>query len=94
MGWFRKERDDDRDRRLMFNDFREVFGTPAGKRVLARILADLGFYREVSDQMDTTNDVAVAMQDYARRLLHYLGAWDDGNELRIVDKIMEIVNER
>jgi hypothetical protein len=69
-------------------DFRYVFGTPEGKRVLTKLLSDLCFFREDLD------DEEVVLNNYAKQLLSYMEVWEEGKELVLVEKLMEASNVR
>jgi len=49
--------------------YREVFSTPKGKRVLAHMLTELGFF----DEVDLDNKMAISLQNYAKHLLYRCG---------------------
>ena len=48
--------------------YRDCFGSDSGKKVLAHLLADMGFY---DDNIQTVDEMAVS--NYARRILKRLG---------------------
>ena len=48
--------------------YRDTFSTPSGKRVLAHLLADMGFY---DSKIYTVEEIAVA--NYAKKILIRLG---------------------
>lgn len=85
MGWFRREHNREEQEDL-FVDFRRVFSTPQGKKVLTKILSDLYFFREDLDEEE------IVLSNYAKQLLSYFGSWKQGNELRLVEKILEVHN--
>jgi len=63
--------------------YRRVFGTPDGKRVLAHVLTELGFFdTAVQDERE------MGRQDYARRLLWLIGVTDEQNIMGIVDGLL------
>ena len=78
---FKKPDLDEEKRRVQ--DFRAVFGSEAGRRVLSFMLADMHFF----DEILSTEEERV-LQNYARRLLAYCGAWRGQNVPRIVDALM------
>lgn len=78
-GWFVADVDPKMEQQLRA-DFQKVFfGSPEGQRVLAKILVDLGFYRENDSAPGT-----MELQNAARRILRNCGVWDKGNALNIV----------
>jgi len=81
---FRRQHEKEVREKLYF-DFRTVFSGPTGNAVLMKILSDLYFFRE------DLNEEEVLLQNYAKQLLGYLGTWEEGNALRIVEKLLEVV---
>jgi len=69
--------------RKRISDFRAVFATEAGRRVLCYLLADMHFFSEI-----VASEEERVLQNYARRLLAYCGAWRGQNVPRIVDALM------
>lgn len=83
MGWLRRQHSKEVEDKL-YRDFRAAFGGPQGHAVLMKILSDLYFFREDLEEEE------VILQNYAKQLLGYLGVWQEGNALRIVEKLLEV----
>lgn len=64
------------------SDFREVFSTDVGLRVLSQILADLHFFSRCDNQDE------VALNNYAKQLMSYFGEWDVGDEDIIISRLI------
>ena len=62
-------------------DYKYLFNTARGRRVLSHMLGELKFYPEAITDED------VALQNYARRLLMNIGIWEKGNALNIVKSL-------
>lgn len=73
------------EERRRTQDFRSVFGSEAGKRVLGYMLADMHFFDEILN----TEEERV-LQNYARRILAYCGAWRGQNVPAIVDSLFRL----
>jgi len=65
-------------------DFQHAFGDPASARVLKMILSDLCFFRRCETEEE------VVLNNYAKKLLSYLGDWDVGSEDSIIYKLLNI----
>ncbi len=65
-----------------------VFDNDAGREVLAHMLHELYFFNPVETQEQRI------LSNYAKSLLGHIGKWVGGNKLQIVQKLMEIPNER
>jgi hypothetical protein len=65
-------------------DFQHAFGDPASARVLKKILSDLCFFRRCETEEE------VVLNNYAKKLLSYLGDWDVGSEDSIIYKLLNI----
>lgn len=65
-------------------DFQSVFENPQGSRVLKMILSDLCFFRRCETEEE------VVLNNYAKKLLSYLGDWDVGSEDSIISKLLNI----
>ncbi len=66
-------------------NYRQVFDTPVGKRVLAHMLVELGMF---DTQVNTER--SQGRQDYAKRLLWIMGITDERNIKFIVDGLMKM----
>lgn len=80
--WTRDSVTDEKVKTRRQHDYRTVFDTPQGRRVLADILSDHGFYREA------LNDEDRILANAARRILAKLGAWEPGQELAIAGRLL------
>jgi len=67
---------------LLEVDFQSVFHGDQGSRVFARLLNDLCFFRRCETEEE------VVLNNYAKKLLSYLGDWDVGSEDSIVGKLL------
>lgn len=59
------------------DDYRYVFESEIGRRVLTHMLGELKFFPEALTEEDK------ALQNYARKLLRNIGIWDKDNSLNI-----------
>lgn len=85
MGWFTFGQDKKRDKDVV-DMFRRIFDTDIGRKVLAFMLAELGFFDTAADK-----DLGEhAKQDYAKRLLRLCGIFNVANVQEVVDTFMEI----
>ena len=75
---------EDRESKKLREDFRYVFSSSEGKRVLTYILADLGYFDEAKDER------SMALQGYARRLLEIMGILHEYNAYDFVNKLFEL----
>lgn len=66
----------------MNTDFQQILETPAGERVLKKIMSDLYFFQ----RCETPEEVV--LNNYAKKLWSYLGDWDVGSEDSIVSKLL------
>lgn len=71
--------------RSVTDDYRRVFSTPEGRRVLGHMLVELHFFDEIID-----NPEEIALSNYARRLLRNLGIWKGLNVPGIIDAFFEL----
>jgi len=71
-------------------DYKQLFASERGRRVLSHMLGELKFYPEAITDEDK------ALQNYARRLLMNIGIWEKGNALNIVKSLFyaEILRDR
>ena len=67
---------------LLKIDFYNAFNNESGKRVLGKLLSDLCFFRRCE------NPDEVALNNYAKKLLSYLGDWEIGSEDSIISKLL------
>jgi hypothetical protein len=65
--------------------YRRVYETPDGRRVLAHVLTELGFF-----DTDVKDEREMGRQDYARRLLWMLGITDHENINRVIDSFLKL----
>lgn len=65
-------------------DYRECFSTAAGKKVLAHLLADMGFFD------DNVKPEEIILQNYARKILKNLGILHIENVQGMVEKLFEL----
>lgn len=79
--WFR-ELVDPTFKENINEDYRRLFETEIGRRVLSHMLGELKFFPEAITEED------VALQNYARRLLMNIGIWDKGNALNITQSLL------
>lgn len=82
MAWHKEDFLDEEQRKFLEEDFKLVFRTVPGKRVLTKIMSDLCFFHKC----DT--DEEVVLNNYAKKLWSYLGDWDPGSEDSIVNKLL------
>ena len=61
--------------------FKQVFSSPIGQEVLTSILSLCKFY----SQADRPEDME--LQNTAKKILYLCGIWEDGKELKIVNKL-------
>ena len=63
--------------------FRRCFGTPDGKKVLANLLIDMGFF--------DPNTESLELRNYATQIVRTLGFCDTPNKVdQLVDKMFEV----
>lgn len=62
--------------------FTATFSTPVGVEVLTRMLHDLCFFQEA------LTEEQVALNNYAKRLLSYMGEWREGNGHQLAVRIV------
>lgn len=67
---------------LLKIDFYNAFNSDSGKRVLGKLLSDLCFFRRCE------NPEEVSLNNYAKKLLSYLGDWEVGSEDSIISKLL------
>ncbi len=80
--WVRDTVTDESKKQRRQADYQAVFGNASGRRVLADILSDHGFFREALNEEDRI------LANAARRILHKLGAWSPGDELAIAGRLL------
>lgn len=68
---------------LLKIDFYNAFNNKSGKRVLGKLLSDLCFFRRCETQEE------VSLNNYAKKLLSYLGDWEIGSEDSIISKLLK-----
>lgn len=85
--WFRRNRDFE-TQRIVVSDYREVFATDAGRRVLTHFLAEACFFSEALDEEQHANC------NFAKRLLRDMGIWTEGNAKEIVDALIDNVEAK
>lgn len=74
--WLKAKREQpDAERRLseIRDSYRRVFSGQAGREVLTHLLSELHFFDEVVTKEE------LALSNFARRLLYYVGPWDHRN---------------
>ena len=79
---FRSREDPDRE---IKEDFRRTFSSLHGRRVLGFLLADMHFFDEI-----LSSEEERVLQNYARRILVYCGAWRGANVPAIVDALLRL----
>ena len=82
LSWHKKIQLNEEQEQFLEADFIETFSTMVGKRVLGKILTDLHFFSRCENEED------VALSNYAKQLLSYLGEWDVGSEDLIIDRLV------
>lgn len=80
--WVRDTVTDDNKKKRRQADYQAVFGSATGRRVLADILSDHGFFRESLTEEDRI------LANAARRILHKTGVWSPGDELAIAGRLL------
>lgn len=81
--------------REMRRTLRSTFSGDDGRKALTYMLTDLGFFDELRDAngQPLTGEAlvrAVALRDYARRLLEQIGALHEGNAYDLVTQVMNL----
>lgn len=66
-------------------EYREVFGSRTGQRVLSHLIRTLGFFNA-----DPGNDYARGQQDAAKLILRYVGVWEPENVDDMIEALMKI----
>ena len=84
--WHKKQPLTEDQNTFLEADFLELFSTPIGKRVLKVILVDLHFFSRCEDPEE------VALNNYAKQLMSYMGQWDMGSEDFIIEKLLRREN--
>jgi len=82
LGLFGQDRKKDNE---LIREYRKTFLTASGRKVLAHMLTELGMF----DQ-GTESDEERTRQDYGKRLLMFLGIWNEGNIEQVVNKLISI----
>ena len=72
------------ERILLETDFQGVFSGHQGARVFGKLMYDLCFFRRCE------TDEEIVLNNYAKKLLSYLGDWDVGSEDSIISKLLNI----
>jgi hypothetical protein len=72
------------EEREIRNFYRNTFMSPAGRRTLAHMLTELGFFNTAS------NDEEVTLQNYAKVLLNHLGILTAENVLRMSEALLNV----
>ena len=80
--WHKKPILTEEQNKFLERDFREVFSSEEGLRVLTKILTDLHFFSRCE------NDEEVALNNYAKQLMSYFGEWDVGSEELIINRLI------
>jgi len=80
--WHKKPVLSKEQEQFMERDFRVVFGSEDGRRVLTKILTDLHFFSRCETEEE------VALSNYAKQLLSYFGEWDVGDEELIISRLI------
>lgn len=75
---------EDKESKQLREDFRYIFSSREGKRVLTYMLADLGYFDEATDERSRV------LQGYARRLLEIMGLLHEYNAYELVNKLFEL----
>lgn len=75
---------EDKESKKLRDDYRAVFSSADGRRVLTYMLADLGFFDEATDERSRV------LQGYARRLLEIMGILHEYNANEYVGKLFEL----
>lgn len=75
---------EDGESKKLREDFRRVFSSSEGKKVLTYILADLGYFDEATDER------SMVLQGYARRLLEIMGILHETNAYGLVEKMFDL----
>lgn len=63
-------------------EFRSVFSSEIGQRVLASILGVLRFYSTAETEEERV------LQNAAKKILYLSGAWDEGKEIKILNSLL------
>ena len=71
--------------REMVAKFRRVFDNPDGREVLSYLLSELGHF---DTEIETERDLVE--QNFAKRLLRYLGVWNAENVNDLVEAFMRM----
>lgn len=75
---------EDRESKQIQEDFRRVFSSEDGKRVLTYMLVDLGWFDEAGDER------ARILQNYAKHLLETMGILHEFNARDFVSKMFDL----
>lgn len=74
----------DEEEKQVRNFYRNTFTTPSGRRTLAHMLTELGFFNTIS------TDEEAALHNYAKVLLAHLGILTAENVLRMSEALINI----
>lgn len=75
---------EDKESKQLREDFRRVFSSEDGQRVLMYILTDLGWFDEAKDER------AQVLQNYGKHLLEIMGILHEFNAREFVKKMFEL----
>lgn len=81
---FFKENPKDIEKEIQ-KDYRSVFTSREGRKVLTHMLAELHFF----DELQLT-DEEIMLSNYAKRLLSHIGVWKGMNVQEIVNAFIDI----
>lgn len=75
---------EDKESKQIRDDYRRVFSSRDGQRVLMYMLKDLGWFDQIKDER------GMALQNYARHLLEQMGMLHEYSAGELVKKLFEL----
>jgi hypothetical protein len=87
---FKRRGEDPKYDAEMTQAYNDLFTSKIGPKVLNHMLWELYFYHYTIPGAIELTETHRVLQDYAKRLLMWIGVWDEKNDEEIVEKMLKL----